>query len=269
MVETGTPKEEPPNSTYCVGCGSSDLDRSVADYDFICESCGLVVQDITDVDSIQTRRLGATTEEELEQEILEWSDYSTVTNSTENRIVRAIEILEQAADALRLSVELRQETAEIYGEAAKTGATDGRATELLVACSIVIASREEHAPRPIARVARAVDVDEYKLRRIVRVVQPEVKGRQVTCPPEDYLGYLGQELALDASVQEAARGIVRTANEDGLTVGKSPVGVAGAALYGAAQGSISQREVAEVAGVSKETIRSRLKELRSGGILDG
>ncbi|CQR49024.1 transcription initiation factor IIB [Haloferax massiliensis] len=269
MAETGTRKAESIKKRCCIQCGSRNLDTSFPDYDFICESCGLVVKDISEIDAVQQRRLRATTEADLEQNLQEWSDYSTVTNSTESRIVRAIEILEEVADSLRLSVELRQETAEVYGEAAKAGATDGRATELLVACSIVIASREKQVPRPIVRVARAVGVDEGKLRRIVRAVQPEVKGKQITCPPEDYIGYLSRELALDGSVQSSAEEIIHAANEDGLTTGKSPAGVAGAALYGAAEGSVSQREVAEVAGVSKETIRSRLKELRSGGMLDG
>lgn len=269
MADAGTRREESTNSKRCIACGSDDLNTSFADYDVFCESCGLVVRDITDIDPAQTRRLKGTMEEEPDRDVQHWSDYSTVTNSTESRIVRAIEILEEAGDSLHLSAELREETADVYGKAAKEGATDGRATELLVACSIVIASREKDAPRPIVRVARAVGVDEYKLRRIVRAVQQEIKGRPITCPPEDYVDYLGLELTLDDSIQKSAREIIHVASNAGLTTGKSPAGIAGAALYGAAQGLVSQREVAEVAGVSKETIRSRLKELRAGGILNG
>lgn len=48
--------------------------------------------------------------------------------------------------------------------------------------------------------------------------------------------------------------------------GVHPAGVAGAAIYLAADGGVTQRGIAEVAGVTKETIRVRVADFRSEGV---
>jgi transcription initiation factor TFIIB len=71
-------------------------------------------------------------------------------------------------------------------------------------------------------------------------------------------------LTLKGEVQSRAVEILRQAGERELTSGRGPTGVAAAAIY---ISSIlggerrTQREVAEVAGVTEVTIRNRYKEL--------
>jgi transcription initiation factor TFIIB len=84
--------------------------------------------------------------------------------------------------------------------------------------------------------------------------------RQVVCSTEDYLPYLTQEVEMD-SVPEA-RKILESAHDQGLVSGRSPLGFAGAALYVVNEKDLTQREIADAAGVTGETIRVRVKELR-------
>jgi transcription initiation factor TFIIB len=71
-------------------------------------------------------------------------------------------------------------------------------------------------------------------------------------------------LTLRGEVQSKAVEILRQASEKELTSGRGPTGVAAAAIY---ISSIlcgdrrTQREVAEVAGITEVTIRNRYKEL--------
>ena len=63
-----------------------------------------------------------------------------------------------------------------------------------------------------------------------------------------------------------AEEIVQRATEMGITSGKGPTGVAAAAIYIAANmmnEPRTQKEIAEVAGVTEVTIRNRYKEISS------
>jgi transcription initiation factor TFIIIB Brf1 subunit/transcription initiation factor TFIIB len=61
---------------------------------------------------------------------------------------------------------------------------------------------------------------------------------------------------------ERATNVIEAARTGDALNGKSPPGVAGAALYLASDSGVTQREVARTAGVTKETIRVRLNALR-------
>jgi transcription initiation factor TFIIB len=82
--------------------------------------------------------------------------------------------------------------------------------------------------------------------------------------PVEYIQRFCSELSLGSDVQAKAKEILDMASEMELTSGRGPTGVSAAAIYIA---SIwcgkrkTQREVAEVAGVTEVTIRNRYKEL--------
>ena len=74
----------------------------------------------------------------------------------------------------------------------------------------------------------------------------------------------GSLLNLSEKVQVKAVGVLNDAANNDVTSGKGPIGVAAAALYIAAvlQGEKkTQREVAEIIGVTEVTIRNRYKEM--------
>src|SRR5207249_11021841 len=82
--------------------------------------------------------------------------------------------------------------------------------------------------------------------------------------PQDYIPRFCSERKLSGDVQGKTVEILKQAADRELTSGRGPTGVAAAAIYIA---SIlggerrTQREVAEVAGVTEVTIRNRYKEL--------
>ena len=82
--------------------------------------------------------------------------------------------------------------------------------------------------------------------------------------PQDYISRFCSELKLSGDVQAKAIEILKEAADKELTSGRGPTGVAAASIY---ISSIlcgerrTQREVADVAGVTEVTIRNRYKEL--------
>ncbi|MEM3812189.1 MAG: transcription initiation factor IIB, partial [Thermoplasmata archaeon] len=82
--------------------------------------------------------------------------------------------------------------------------------------------------------------------------------------PSSYITQFCNRLALDKNVVTEAEEIVRKASEMGLTSGKGPTGVAAAAIYIASttlNQQKTQKEIADVAGVTEVTIRNRYKEI--------
>jgi transcription initiation factor TFIIB len=117
-------------------------------------------------------------------------------------------------------------------------------------------------------VAQELDRDADSLDRLVRSLHRELDLGYLGSPPEEYLPYLSEELGFAPDVERRARALVDAAHRAGVTNGKSPTGVAGAALYAASAGERSQRDIAATVGVSKETIRVRIKEFRREALLD-
>jgi len=72
------------------------------------------------------------------------------------------------------------------------------------------------------------------------------------------------ELDLPDEVERRARELLDNAQKDGVTSGKSPVGLAAAAIYAASlltNHKVTQSQVSDVTDVSEVTIRNRYQEL--------
>ena len=254
------------NEQVCPECSSSELDDTVGEFDAVCEDCGLVVDDFSSVDPSkhedqeQDNRADEMGVEES------WAEFRSVSNSTEQRAASSIKILEQVGDAMSISSEVRIKAAEIFSQAAVEKLTDGRSTDSIIGAVVFIAARNEGRARPLPRLASVLDVDRSRVDQMVRLLHIELDLQYQGCQPEDYLPYLSTELGYDDQVVSYARLILDEARDAGLVNGRSPTGIAGAALYCSGNGERTQREVAKIAGVSKETIRIRIKEFRGEGI---
>ena len=69
-------------------------------------------------------------------------------------------------------------------------------------------------------------------------------------------------MQLDASTVAEAKQMLG-AIDGSVLAGKDPVGFAGAALYLAAGGEVTQREIARMTGITTETLRVRVHDCRS------
>ncbi len=100
--------------------------------------------------------------------------------------------------------------------------------------------------------------------RTYRFISRELDLKLTPTSPIDYVPRFCSGLKLKGEVQSKAVEILRQAAEKELTSGRGPTGVAAAAIYIASVicgDRRTQREVADVAGVTEVTIRNRYKEL--------
>ena len=194
---------------------------------------------------------------------ISWDEWYRVTNSTEQRVATAIEVIELIAEQVSLSVQTRSRAAELYGEAALELETDGRPTEAVVAAIVHLSMREHGEPRPVSVLAEIVGRDESEITQLARSLQRELQLKVPIPDPIEYLPYLQTALDFPDEVVEDAERCLQSLEGEANLRGGNPIGVAGAVLYLASDGERSQREVAQAAGVTKETIRKRLNELRT------
>lgn len=260
-------ESERPFGEGCPNCGSTNLEDDWEDIDAICSACGFVIQSFANPEKNLVPQDYYTQEDVGNEPPTRWNDFYTVTSSTEQRIASAFEDLEHIADALHLSNEVREQASSLFATTAKQNLVDGRRTELVVATTLYLAARKAECPRPLACIADVIDTEAARVDRLARSLRSELGMEYTNCCSNDYLPYLCQELGYDERIEDAACKLVDDAKSAGLTNGKSPTGVAGAVLYVVGDENHTQREVATVAGVTKETIRLRIKEFQEGGLI--
>ena len=225
----------------------------------ICRSCGYVIGGEATVGS-----LDEITDSEQESSEQTWSEFYSVTNSTEQQVATAYEQIESVVNDLCLDSTLREQAADVYGAASQVNLTDGRPTTLVVGAAICIGSREIEQPRPTERVAAELNLESNRLKQMVRQFQSELARGYVELSPTAYLEFPCKEAELSKQIQLEAEQLIESVTESEKFTYTSvhPSGIAGAAIYIASSGDITQQRIATLTGVSRETIRQRVADLQ-------
>ena len=187
-----------------------------------------------------------------------------ISTPIERNIKFALTELRRIAAQLNLPQILTEEAARIYRIAAENGLVRGRSMESVVAGSTYIACKKYKIPRTLREIADVFPLDVKEVGKTYRFVCRQLGIKILPPDPLDYVYRFANELELPANVQTRAVGIIEGAQKMEITSGKGPTGIAAAALYIASlieDEKRTQREVADVAGVTEVTIRNRYKEL--------
>jgi transcription initiation factor TFIIB len=119
-------------------------------------------------------------------------------------------------------------------------------------------------PRSLDEIARVSRVDRMELTRTYRYVVRELSLEIQPADPESYVPRFASDLDLSDETERRARDLLRNAKGTAILSGKSPVGLAAAAVYAASlltNQAVTQSQVSDVADISEVTIRNRYKEL--------
>ncbi|MEE9268607.1 MAG: transcription initiation factor IIB [Thermoplasmata archaeon] len=193
-----------------------------------------------------------------------WQRRIRVSNATERNLAYALSELDRMASGMGLPRNVRETAAVIYRKAVNKNLIRGRSIEGVVAASLYAACRQNGVPRTLDEIANASHVTRKEIGRTYRFMTRELKLRLMPTRPQDYVSRFCSELKLSGAVQSRAMDILKDATDKELTSGRGPTGVAAAAIYVASilgNERRTQREVADVAGVTEVTIRNRYKEL--------
>ena len=193
-----------------------------------------------------------------------WQRRIRVSNATERNLAVALSELDRMASSMGLPRNVRETAAMVYRKAVIKNLIRGRSIEGVAAAALYAACRQCGVPRTLDEIADASRVSRKEIGRTYRFIARELGLKLMPTSPQDYISRFCSELKLSGDVQAKAIEILKDAADKELTSGRGPTGVAAAAIYIA---SIlcgerrTQREVADVAGVTEVTIRNRYKEL--------
>ncbi len=281
----------------CPECGSVDLTYDDQKGEIICNECGLIVEEkMVDTGqdaggqfdkadkkgrggapiSIQKFDKGLTTNVGEISDIYRLEAGQTrkflrlkkwqerVSTSIERNLRLAMAELRRVASFLSLPSVVRDESSRVYNFVLQRGLVRGRSMESVIAACIYAACRSYNIPRTLDEIAGASDVERKEIGRTYRFIVRKLKIKVTPSSPKDYISRFSSILHLSPKAQNEALKILKRADISELTSGRGPAGIAAAALYVAAlmnDEKKTQREVADVAGITEVTIRNRYKEL--------
>ena len=193
-----------------------------------------------------------------------WQRRVRISDATERNLAIALSELDRMASGLSLPRTVRETAAMIYRKAALKKLVRGRSIDGIAAASLYAACRQCHVPRTLDEISRVTPISRKEIGRNYRYVARELSLKLLPTTPQDYISRFISELKLSSDVQAKTLDIIREAANKELTSGRGPTGIAAASIYIASVlcgERRTQREVAEVAGVTEVTIRNRYKEL--------
>jgi transcription initiation factor TFIIB len=208
----------------------------------------------------------STAQRQKMQRLRTWNERFRTRNHKERNLKQALGEIDRMASALGLPESVRETASVIYRRALDEDLLPGRSIEGIATSALYAAAKMANVPRSISEVAAVSRVDEEEFKRAYRYIVRELKLEIEPADPNEYLPRFASELDVPNEVRQRASELIDAGKKANVHSGKSPVGLAAAALYAAAQltnNPLTQGEISEVANVSEVTIRNRYQELLS------
>ncbi len=194
-----------------------------------------------------------------------WHKRASVSSSMERNLIIALTELDRVSSALGLPENIKESAALLYRKAVKDELIRGRLIESVVAAVVYAICRMRGIPRTLDEIAKASGIEKKEIGRAYRFLKVELDINVPLTDPSQYVLKFATALKLTGEVQNDAVKLIKKALKKGLISGRGPTGVAAAALYiASAMHGVkkTQKEVADVAGVTEVTIRNRYRELK-------
>jgi transcription initiation factor TFIIB len=193
-----------------------------------------------------------------------WQRRIRISDATERNLASALSNLDRLSSGMGLPRTVRETAAMIYRKAALKNLIRGRSMEGVAAAALYAACRQCNVPRTLDEISSIARMLRKDVGRNYRYIARKLELKLMPTTPRDYISRFISELKLSSDVQAKTLDIIREATNKELTSGRGPTGIAAASIYIASVlcgERRTQREVADVAGVTEVTIRNRYKEL--------
>ncbi|MFC6724920.1 transcription initiation factor IIB family protein [Halobium palmae] len=297
--ESETAESEELNCPECGGQLATDTEHG----ETVCQDCGLVVDEdsidhgpewraFDSKEKDQKSRVGAPTtnmmhdkglstnigwqnkdaygnslssrQREKMQRLRTWNERFRTRDSKERNLKQALGEIDRMASALGLPDNVRETSSVIYRRALDEDLLPGRSIEGVATSALYAAARQAGTPRSLDEISAVSRVEKDEIARTYRYIVRELKLEIQPADPESYVPRFASDLGLSDEAERRARQLLKNAKEQGVHSGKSPVGLAAAAVYAASlltNEKVTQSEVSDVANISEVTIRNRYHEL--------
>jgi len=280
----------------CPECNSINLNVDEKRGEVICKSCGYVIEEslidegpewrefeddkgrrrtgapttFTKADMGTSTQIGSSSEiynlpgaqRRKFMRLKQWHNRSST--SLERNLKYALVELKRVSSLLNIPPAIEEEAARIYNHAVRKALVRGRSMESVVVGAIYIASRRYNLPRSLNEICKITNANKREVGKTYRFIARQLGIKLLPSGPSDYIPKFANKLNFSSATQTKAIEILKKSQEKELTSGRGPIGLAAASLYVASLMTgekRTQREIADVVGVTEVTIRNRYKEI--------
>jgi len=187
----------------------------------------------------------------------------------ERNLINAFRDISSWCDQFSLPKTISDIAKQLYKRADEEKLLRGKPLEAVIAACIFIACRQAHVPRTFREICNLTHVSkkvlgqcykalEYKFNLTPGASAADNNAPASTTGAEDLLIRYCNHLDLPPNVQPICGDIIKKAREYGIADGRSPVSIAGGAIYFTSYlmgKPKSARDISAVAGVSESTIK--------------
>jgi transcription initiation factor TFIIB len=191
---------------------------------------------------------------------------SQTRTSADRNLMRAFGELGRQRDKLGLSDAMIDKTAYIYRKALGKGLVKGRSTSAILAAAIYIACREMGAARSLNDISEITDVRRKVISRSYMILIQQLEIIMPLIDPIKCIAKIANKANLSEKSKRMAIDVMKELVNTQLPTGKRPMSLAATILYLSClrnDEAVTQKELAEAAGVTEVTMRNRIKDLKS------
>lgn len=173
--------------------------------------------------------------------------------------------LKRIASNLNLPDYVKKSAIKYYIDAFKKKLLRGRSINGMVAACLYFACREKKIPRTLQEILDETSVSAKNVRRCYRTIIKELNLKAPITDPVALIPKYITELGLSIETEKSVIKILNLFISRFSISGKDPKGLCAGALYlvcKAKSERISQKDIANLVGVTEVTLRSRYKEIK-------
>ncbi len=199
------------------------------------------------------------------QRLRTWDFRTQAHTAADRNLIRAFNELDRVKDKLGLSDAIIEKTAYIYRKAQEKQLVRGRSISSILAAAIYIACREMSASRSLAEVIEITNVKRKIITRSYRLLVSELDIKMPLVDPMKCVAKIANKARLSEKTKRMAMSTMSDLTRKEISAGKGPMGLAATVLYLSCLRNgehVTQKDIAEAAGVTEVTIRNRVKDLK-------
>jgi transcription initiation factor TFIIB len=191
-------------------------------------------------------------------------DFRSQNSHAERNLHTAFIHLDMMKSALGLPDSVIEKIAYLYRKIQERGLVRGRTIKGVVAVASYIACREMEIPRTLKEISDISNVQEKAISKIYRKVMVELDLKMPQVDLMRIIVKIANKCGISEKAKRYAMKMMAEIIKKEVSVGKHPMGLAGAVLYMSCKNydeGITQGQIAEVAGVTEVTIRHNLDSI--------
>ena len=200
------------------------------------------------------------------QRMRTWDSRSVYRKPKDKNLSTALSELSRLADKLNVGPNVSERAAYVYRKALDLNLVRGRSITGMISAALYEACRSTSTPRNLKDVARVGDMKKKDLARCYRLLVMELELTMPLADPARCVTRIASKAGMSERSQRKALEILAALKESRGMAGKDPMGLAASSLYLAhtmieGEQHVTQRDIAEAAGVTEVTIRNRSKSI--------